>query len=179
MSSRIDERLPFLPLNIALLTVSDTRLPETDTSGGLLADRLVQAGHHLSARTIVADDVDAIRRQVSAWEGDPNVDIILTTGGTGFSPRDVTPEAVQPLLTRAMDGFSIVFHQASYVTIGISTMQSRSLAGQIGETFIFCVPGSTGACRDAWDLVLAEEFDSRVKPCSLVGQIPRYRGICN
>jgi molybdenum cofactor biosynthesis protein B len=178
-NSRLDDRLPFLPLRIAVLTVSDTRTPATDTSGGLLADRLTQAGHALADRAIVADEIDLIRAQVGAWAADPEIDVIVTTGGTGFAPRDVTPEAIQPLLTRAMDGFSVVFHQASYGTVGISTMQSRALAGQIGETFVFCVPGSTGACRDAWDLVLAEEFDSRFKPCSLVGQIPRYRGVCN
>lgn len=179
MKSGIDERLPFYPLNLAVLTVSDTRTLETDTSGGLLAERLSSAGHVLKGRAIVRDDVEAIQAQVSAWVSDPEVDVILTTGGTGFSPRDVTPEAVKPLLAREMDGFSVVFHQASQGTVGVSTLQSRALAGQIGETFIFCVPGSTGACKDAWDLVLAEEFDSRFKPCSLVGQIPRYRGVCS
>ncbi len=179
MKTGIDERLPFHPLNIAVLTISDTRTLVTDTSGGLLADRLTNAGHVLAGRTIVTDDVEAIAAQVRAWAAAADVDVILTTGGTGFSPRDVTPEAVAPLLDRTMDGFSVVFHQASQGTVGVSTLQSRALAGQIGETFIFCVPGSTGACKDAWDLVLAEEFDSRFRPCSLVGQIPRYRGVCN
>ncbi|MFC3070231.1 molybdenum cofactor biosynthesis protein B [Phenylobacterium soli] len=175
----IDESLPFYPLKVAVLTVSDTRTEVTDTSGALLADRLTGAGHHLAGRTIVTDDVDAIQRQILAWVADPDVDVILTTGGTGFSPRDMTPEAVRPLLRREMDGFAVVFHQASQTTVGVSTLQSRALAGQIEETFVFCVPGSTGACRDAWDLVLAQEFDSRFRPCSLVGQIPRYRGVCN
>ena len=179
MKTGIDERLPFHPLNIAVLTISDTRTEVTDTSGGLLADRLTSAGHVMAARAIVADEVGAIATQVRAWAASAEVDVILTTGGTGFSPRDVTPEAVTPLLDRTMDGFSVVFHQASQGTVGVSTLQSRALAGQIGETFIFCVPGSTGACKDAWDLVLAEEFDSRFRPCSLVGQIPRYRGVCN
>ncbi|MDO8911921.1 MAG: molybdenum cofactor biosynthesis protein B [Phenylobacterium sp.] len=179
MKTGIDERLPFHPLNIAVLTISDTRTEVTDTSGGLLVDRLTSAGHVLAARAIVADEVGAIATQVRAWAASAEVDVILTTGGTGFSPRDVTPEAVTPLLDRTMDGFSVVFHQASQGTVGVSTLQSRALAGQIGETFIFCVPGSTGACKDAWDLVLAEEFDSRFRPCSLVGQIPRYRGVCN
>lgn len=179
MKTGIDARLPFHPLNIAVLTISDTRTEVTDTSGGLLADRLTSAGHVLAGRAIVADEVGAIASQVRAWAASAEVDVILTTGGTGFSPRDVTPEAVQPLLDRTMDGFSVVFHQASQGTVGVSTLQSRALAGQIGETFIFCVPGSTGACKDAWDLVLAEEFDSRFRPCSLVGQIPRYRGVCN
>jgi molybdenum cofactor biosynthesis protein B len=174
----IDASLPFHPLNIAVLTISDTRTEATDTSGGLLADRLQAAGHTLAAKAIVADDIAAIQAAVRAWATHPDIDVILTTGGTGFAPRDLTPEAIKPLLTREMDGFAVVFHQASQTTVGVSTLQSRALAGQIGEAFIFCVPGSTGACRDAWDLVLSLEFDSRFKPCSLVGQIPRYRGVC-
>ena len=176
--ARIQEDLPFYPLGIAVLTISDTRTEATDSSGGLLADRLSAAGHSLCHKAIVPDEVEAIRAQVESFAADPAVDVILTTGGTGFSPRDVTPEAIRPLLRREMDGFAVVFHQASYGTVGVSTLQSRALAGQIGETFIFCVPGSTGACRDAWDLVLAQELDSRFRPCSLVGQVPRYRGIC-
>ncbi|MDP1631220.1 MAG: molybdopterin-binding protein [Caulobacter sp.] len=175
----IDARLPFYPLKLAVLTISDTRNPETDSSGDLLADRLTTAGHLLAGRMIVPDEIPAIRSQVLAWAADAEVDVILTTGGTGFSLRDVTPEAVQPLLRRSMDGFSVVFHQASQTTVGVSTLQSRALAGQIGDTFVFCIPGSTGACRDAWDLVLSSEFDSRYRPCSLVGQIPRYRDICS
>jgi len=174
----IDLNLPFYGLNIAVLTVSDTRNFDTDTSGGTLAGRLTAAGHVLAGRAIVKDETTAIQAQMKAWIEDPGVDVILSTGGTGFAPRDVTPEAVRPLLDRVMDGFSVVFHQASKTTVGVSTLQSRALAGQAGETFIFCVPGSTGACRDAWDLVLAEELDSRFRPCSLVGQVARYRGIC-
>lgn len=174
----IDLNLPFYGLNIAVLTVSDTRDFDTDTSGGTLAGRLTEAGHVLAARAIVKDEIAAIQAQMKLWIEDPGVDVILSTGGTGFAPRDVTPEAVRPLLDRVMDGFSVVFHQASQTTVGVSTLQSRALAGQAGETFIFCVPGSTGACRDAWDLVLGEELDSRFRPCSLVGQIERYRGIC-
>lgn len=174
----IDERLDFHPLNIAVLTVSDTRDETTDTSGGLLIERLTTAGHALAGRAIVRDEVEAIQARLRDWIAAPGVDVVLATGGTGFSPRDVTPEAVRPLLDRVMDGFSVVFHQASQTTVGVSTLQSRALAGQAGDTFIFCVPGSTGACRDAWDLVLGEELDSRFRPCSLVGQIPRYRGIC-
>lgn len=174
----IDPRAPFLPLNIAVLTISGTRTENTDTSGGLLVDRLTGAGHALAARGIVTDEVEPIRARIRAWADDPGVDVILATGGTGFSPRDVTPEAVRPILDREMDGFAVVFHQASYGTVGVSTMQSRALAGQIGGTFVFCIPGSTGACRDAWDLVLAQELDSRFKPCSLVGQVPRYREVC-
>lgn len=174
----IDESLPFHPLNIAVLTVSDTRTMETDTSGALLAERLTGAGHRLAARAIVTDDVEAIREQMRVWIADPAVDIVVSTGGTGFTPRDVTPEAVMPLLRRVMDGFSVVFHQASMGTIGVSTLQSRAFAGQAEDTFIFCVPGSTGACRDAWDLVLGLEFDSRYRPCSIAGQLPRLRDVC-
>ena len=178
MKFGIDETLPFHPLNIAILTISDSRTAQTDTSGALLAERAARAGHRVSGQAIVPDQIDAIRRQVLAWAVSPAIDVIIATGGTGFSPRDVTPEAVRPLLDREMDGFSVVFHQASSGAVGVSTLQSRALAGQIGDRFIFCVPGSTGACRDAWDMVLAEELDSRFRPCSLVGQIPRYRGIC-
>jgi len=174
----IDETLTFHPLRIAVLTVSDTRTDETDTSGRLLADRLVAAGHELAGKAIVTDEVDAIRHQVQAWAADPAIDAILTTGGTGFAPRDVTPEAVKPLFRREMDGFSIVFHQASLGTVGVSTLQSRAFAGQIDDTFVFCLPGSTGACRDGWDLVLALELDSRYRPCSLAGQVPRLRHLC-
>jgi len=176
--SGIDENLTFHPLRIAVLTVSDTRTAETDTSGDLLVERVTAAGHELAGRAIVADEVEAIRAQVRAWAADPGVDIIITTGGTGFTPRDVTPEAVKPLLRRQMDGFSTVFHQASLGTVGVATLQSRVFAGQIADTFIFCLPGSTGACRDGWDLVLALELDSRHRPCSLAGQIPRLRDVC-
>jgi molybdenum cofactor biosynthesis protein B len=155
--------------------VSDTRTEETDKSGALLAERIAAAGHVLAGKAIVPDDEAAIAAQVSGWAEDPAVEVILTTGGTGFAPRDVTPEAVRPLLRREMDGFAIVFHQASLGTVGVATLQSRALAGQIGETFIFCLPGSTGACRDAWDLVLAQELDSRHRPCSLAEQVPRIR----
>ena len=174
----IDESLTFHPLRIAVLTVSDTRTAETDKSGDLLAERLTGAGHELAARSIVTDEEEAIRGQVSSWAEDEAIDIILTTGGTGFTPRDVTPEAVKPLCRREMDGFSVVFHQASLGTVGVSTLQSRAFAGQIGDTFIFCLPGSTGACRDAWDLVLGLELDSRYRPCSLAGQVPRLRDLC-
>jgi len=174
----IDESRTFYPLRIAVLTVSDTRTEETDTSGALLAERLAAAGHELAAKSIVTDEIAAIREQVERWAADPRVDVILTTGGTGFAPRDVTPEAVAPLCRREMDGFSILFHQASLGTVGVSTLQSRAFAGQVGDTFVFCLPGSTGACRDGWDLVLALELDSRYRPCSLAGQVPRLRHLC-
>ena len=174
----IDESLTFYPLRIAVLTVSDTRDEETDKSGGLLAERLTAAGHELAGKAIVTDDVDAIRNQVRSWADDPDVDLVISTGGTGFSPRDVTPEAVKPLFRREMDGFSVLFHQASFGTVGFSTLQSRAFAGQIDDTFVFCLPGSTGACRDGWNLVLRHELDSRYRPCSLAGQIPRLRHLC-
>jgi len=174
----IDESRTFYPLRIAVLTVSDSRTDETDKSGALLAERLTAAGHELAGKAIVTDDVEAIRATVRPWVEDPNVDVVVSTGGTGFSPRDVTPEAVKPLFRREMDGFSILFHQASFGTVGFSTLQSRAFAGQIDDTFVFCLPGSTGACRDGWDLVLKYELDSRYRPCSLAGQIPRLRHLC-
>jgi molybdenum cofactor biosynthesis protein B len=174
----IDESLTFHPLRIAVLTVSDTRTEETDKSGALRSGARPAAGHELSGKTIVADDIDAIAGQVRTWADDPAVDVIISTGGTGFAPRDVTPEAVKPLFRREMDGFSTLFHQASFGTVGFSTLQSRAFAGQIDDTFMFCLPGSTGACRDGWDLVLQFELDSRYRPCSLAGQIPRLRDVC-
>lgn len=175
--SGIDETLAFHPLRIAVLTISDTRDDATDTSGALLAERLTAAGHALAGRAIVRDDVEAIRARVQSWADDPGVEVILTTGGTGFTDRDVTPEAIRPLFRREMDGFSVVFHQASLGTVGVSTLQSRAFAGQVGDTFVFCLPGSSGACRDGWDLVLGLELDSRYRPCSLAGHIPRLKGV--
>lgn len=174
----IDQSLPFHPLGMAVLTISDTRTIETDTSGALLISQLNAAGHKLIDRAIVPDDITAIRAQLLAWRTEPGVEIILTTGGTGFSPRDNTPEAVKPLLRREMDGFSFAFHQKSLQTVGVATMQSRAFAGQIGDAFIFCIPGSPGACRDAWDGLLELEFDSRHKPCSIAGALPRLREVC-
>jgi len=174
----VDDTLTFYPLRIAVLTISDTRDEETDKSGALLAERLQAAGHELAGKAIVRDEVDSIRAQVRQWVDSDEVDLIVSTGGTGFAPRDVTPEAVKPMFRREMDGFSILFHQASFGTVGLSTLQSRAFAGQIDDTFIFCLPGSTGACRDGWDLVLSLELDSRYRPCSLAGQIPRLRHLC-
>ena len=174
----IDPNLPFHPLRIAVLTISDTRTEATDTSGALLVERLQGAGHELAARAVLRDDVEAIRATVRRWISNDVIDVILTTGGTGFAPRDVTPEAIRPLFRREMDGFSVVFHTASLASVGVSTLQSRAFAGQAGDTFIFCLPGSTGACRDGWDKVLAFELDSRYRPCSLAGQIPRLRDVC-
>lgn len=174
----IDESLTFYPLRIAVLTISDTRDEESDRSGALIAERLTAAGHELAGKAIVRDEIEEIRRAVKTWVEDESVDLIITTGGTGFAPRDVTPEAVKPLFRREMDGFSVIFHQASLGTVGVSTLQSRAFAGQIEDTFVFCLPGSTGACRDAWDLVLGQELDSRYRPCSLAGQVPRLRHLC-
>jgi len=174
----IDESLTFYPLRIAVLTISDSRTEQTDKSGALLAQRLSAAGHALAGKAIVTDDVEPIRAQVRSWADEDAVDVIISTGGTGFAPRDVTPEAIRPMFRRDMDGFSILFHQASFGTVGFSTLQSRAFAGQVDETFIFCLPGSTGACRDGWDLVLAHELDSRYRPCSLAGQVPRLRSLC-
>lgn len=171
----IDESRTFHPLRIAVLTVSDTRTDETDRSGALLAGRLEAAGHVLAAKATVGDEVEAIRAQVRTWVADPGVDVVLTTGGTGFAPRDVTPEALNPLFRREMDGFEVVFHQASFGTVGVATLQSRACAGQIEDTFVFCLPGSTGACRDGWDLVLGLALDSRYRPCSFAEQVPRLR----
>ena len=174
----IDDSRSFYPLNIAVLTVSDTRNADNDTSGDTLVDRLTEAGHRLAARALLPDEVEAIAAQMRAWIADDAVDAIISTGGTGFAKRDVTPEAVRPLFDKEMDGFSVVFHQVSMGTVGLSTLQSRAFAGQAGDTFIYCLPGSTGACKDAWDHILAFHFDSRYRPCSVVGQIPRYRGLC-
>ena len=174
----IDEKLTFYPLNLAVLTISDTRDEDTDKSGPYLIKRLTEHGHKLAGQAIVKDEVEDIRRQLQVWIDDPEVDVVITTGGTGFAPRDVTPEAVKPLFRREMDGFSVVFHQASLETVGVATLQSRAFAGQAGDTFVFCLPGSTGACRDGWDKVLSLELDSRHRPCSLAGQVPRLRDVC-
>lgn len=169
----IDQALTFHPLGIAVMTISDTRDQESDRSGALLAERVTRAGHRLEGREIAIDDVAAIQALARRWIADPAIDIIITTGGTGFMPRDVTPEAIKPLLGREMDGFAAVFHQVSHSTIGVSTLQSRAFGGQAGTTFIFCLPGSPGACRDGWDQILAFELDSRFRPCSIAGLLPR------
>lgn len=175
----IDQSLTFYPLGIAVLTISDTRDDLTDTSGALLVERLTSAGHILIDRTIVRDDIEAIQKSLKRWITNEKIEIILTTGGTGFSPRDNTPEAVKPLLRREMDGFAIAFQQKSLQTVGVAAMQSRAFAGQAEDSFIFCVPGSTGACHDAWDGLLELELDSRHKPCSIAGALPRLRDICS
>ena len=169
----VDETKPFVPLKIAVLTVSDTRELADDKSGAILIDRLEAAGHALADRAIVTDDVAAIRTRVKRWIDDPAVDVVITTGGTGFTGRDVTPEAIEPLFEKRMDGFSIAFHMLSHAKIGTSTIQSRATAGVAGATFIFCLPGSPGACRDAWDGILAAQLDYRTRPCNFVEIMPR------
>jgi molybdenum cofactor biosynthesis protein B len=171
--STTDDAKQFVPLNIAVLTISDTRLPGDDKSGATLSERLTAAGHVLAAREIIVDDVDAIRIIVKRWIADPGVDVIITTGGTGFTGRDVTPEAIEPLFEKRMDGFSIAFHLLSHAKIGTSTIQSRATAGVAGATFIFCLPGSPGACRDGWDGILAAQLDYRTRPCNFVEIMPR------
>ncbi|HWW48028.1 MAG TPA: molybdenum cofactor biosynthesis protein B [Xanthobacteraceae bacterium] len=163
----------FIPLNIAVLTVSDTRTLDDDRSGDTLVERLRGAGHHLAARAIVADDIVAIQAKARAWIADPGIDIIISTGGTGFTGRDVTPDAMEPLFDKRMDGFSIAFHMMSHAKIGVSTIQSRVTGGLAGTTFIFCLPGSPGACRDGWDGILASQLDYRTKPCNFVEIMPR------
>ena len=172
MSSN-DPARPFIPLNIAVLTISDTRSLADDKSGTTLADRLTAAGHRLAAREIVTDDVEAIRAVIRKWIADAAVDAIITTGGTGFTGRDVTPEAVEPLFEKRMDGFSIAFHMLSHAKIGASTVQSRATAGVAGATFIFCLPGSPGACRDGWDGIIGPQLDYRTRPCNFVEIMPR------
>lgn len=165
----------FVPVNLAVMTVSDTRILETDTSGQALVDMATQAGHAVVDRVIVADNKYLIREIVSRWIADPKVDGILSTGGTGVTGRDVTPEAVGPLFNKAIDGFGELFRQISFQEIGTSTMQSRALGGVANGTFIYCLPGSTGACRTAWNRILVHQFDYRTGPCNLVELMPRLR----
>jgi molybdopterin adenylyltransferase len=171
--SRIDETKPFIPVRIAVLTVSDTRTLAEDRSGDILVERLQEAGHLLADRALVADDVVLIRNRVNPWIASKDVDVVISTGGTGFTGRDVTPEAMEPLFEKRMDGFSWAFHQISYQKIGTSTVQSRATAGVAGGTYIFCLPGSPGACKDAWDGILVQQLDFRHRPCNFVEIMPR------
>ncbi|MCB1453958.1 MAG: molybdenum cofactor biosynthesis protein B [Rhizobiaceae bacterium] len=169
----IDETRPFVAVGIAVLTVSDTRKLDNDRSGDTLAERITLAGHRLAARDIATDDAEAIRSVVNKWVADEKVDVVITTGGTGFTGRDITPEALEPLFDKRMDGFSEVFHRISFDKIGTSTIQSRATAGLIGTTFVFVLPGSPGACRDAWDGILKAQLDYRHMPCNFVEIMPR------
>ena len=169
----IDESRTFKPVRIAVLTVSDTRTRDDDTSGDLLAGRIEAAGHSVTGREIVRDDIPALRHQLKLWIDDATVDAVVTTGGTGLTGRDITVEAVMPLFDKVIDGFSVVFHMVSYGTIGLSTLQSRACAGLAGETFVFCLPGSNGAVKDGWDKVISAQLDSRHRPCNMVELMPR------
>ena len=169
----VNEALDFIPVRIAVLTVTDSRTLATDTSGDILARRIEDAGHILGARDLVADDVDAIRAIVSTWINDPQIDAVISTGGTGLTGRDVTPEAVKPLFDKEIEGFSVIFHQVSFQSVGLSTLQSRAAAGVARGTFIFALPGSNGAVKDGWDKVISHQLDSRHKPCNLVELMPR------
>jgi len=169
----IDEARQFVPLKIAVLTVSDTRELADDRSGATLVERIERAGHTLGGRAIVQDDVEQIRTQVKTWIADPAIDVVITTGGTGFTGRDVTPEALEPLFEKRMDGFATLFLMVSYQKIGTSAIQTRATAGVAGATYIFCVPGSPGACKDAWDDILVHQLDYRYRPCNFVEILPR------
>ena len=173
MNFGIDENLPFKPIRIALLVISDTRTLETDTSGAILMERIEAAGHNIADRSVITDDVTLVRMTVQSYIDNPEVDVVITSGGTGLTGRDVTPEAVSPLFEKTIDGFSVIFHQVSFKSVGLSTLQSRALAGLAKNTFIFCLPGSTGAVKDGWDKVISFQLDSRHRPCNLVELIPR------
>ena len=170
---RYDESRPFIPVGIAVITVSDTRTAADDRSGDTLVARIEAAGHRLVGRAIVPDEIDAIRGRVTELAADPAVDVIITTGGTGFTGRDVTPEALEPIFDKRMDGFSALFHQISSQKIGTSTIQSRATGGTIGTTFVFVLPGSPGACKDGWDGILSHQLDYRHMPCNFVEIMPR------
>ena len=169
----IDESKSFVPLRIAVLTVSDSRSLDDDKSGATLVERIAKAGHAVAARAIVTDDVEKIRAQVKAWIADSAIDVVISTGGTGFTGRDVTPEAVEPLFEKRMDGFATLFLIVSHAKIGTSAIQTRATAGVAGATYIFCLPGSPIACRDAWDEILVHQLDYRYRPCNFVEIMPR------
>jgi len=169
----IDDNRPFIPLRIAVLTVSDTRSLDDDRSGATLSERITASGHAVAARAIVTDDVASIRSQLKAFIADHGVDVVITTGGTGFTGRDVTPEAVEPLFEKRMEGFATLFLMLSFQNIGTSAVQTRATAGVAGATYIFCLPGSPGACRDAWDGILVHQLDYRYRPCNFVEIMPR------
>ena len=171
----LDDTRPFLPVRIAVLTVSDTRGAADDRSGDVLAERLAAAGHVLADRAIVRDDIAAIRDRLRTWIDDPGVDCVIATGGTGLTGRDVTPEAMEALYEKRIDGFGELFRWLSFARIGTSTIQSRATAGMAGGTYLFGVPGSPGACRDAWDDILRHQLDNRFRPCNFVEIMPRLR----
>ena len=170
---RLDETRPFIPVSIAVLTVSDTRDLSTDKSGDTLVELITQSGHKVADRAIVKDDIAQIQQTVKGWIANPDIDVVISTGGTGFTGRDVTPDAMKPLFDKEIDGFSTVFHLISFQKIDTSTIQSRACAGLAGETFIFCLPGSPGACRDGWTGILQWQLDNRHRPCNFVEIMPR------
>ena len=170
---KIDDSRPFIPVRIAVLTVSDTRGLSEDKSGDTLVSMIAADGHELAARALVKDDVATIRQMVEGWIADPSIDVVISTGGTGFTGRDVTPEAIKPLFEKEIDGFSIVFHMLSYEKVATSTIQSRACGGVARGTYIFCLPGSPGACKDAWNGILKYQLDNRHRPCNFVEIMPR------
>lgn len=170
---KIVESAPFRVVRIAVLTISDTRDEESDTSGQVLVDRITRDGHEVAARAVVKDNVPDIQAQVKAWIAEATIDAVVSTGGTGITGRDVTPEAMRPLFDKEIDGFNVVWHMVSYQSVGLSTLQSRACAGVAKGTFIFCLPGSNGACKDGWDKVIRWQLDSRHSPCNMVELMPR------
>ena len=174
---KLDPAIAFRPLRVAVLTVSDTRDEESDTSGQLLAGRVTRDGHVLAARAMVKDDIGEIQAQVKTWIADAQVDVIVSTGGTGLTGRDVTPEAVRPLFDKAIEGFETVWHMTSFQTVGLSTMQSRACAGLAKGTLVFALPGSNGACKDGWDRVIRWQLDSRHRPCNLAELVARFTDV--
>jgi molybdenum cofactor biosynthesis protein B len=169
----INEDLPFRPVRIGVLTVSDTRTRETDSSGDTLQKRIEADGHVVVARSLVRDDKAAIRAVAERWIADPGIDVVISTGGTGLTGRDVTVEALKPLFEKEIEGFSVIFHKISYESVGLSTLQSRACAGLVRGTFLVLLPGSPGACKDAWDGILRYQLDSRYRPCNFVELMPR------
>ena len=172
---RIDPERAFTPVNLAVLTISDSRDASSDSSGDLLAERIAGAGHALKARSLVGFDKTAIQAQARAWIDDAGIDIIVSNGGTGLKPRDVAPEAFRELFDRELEGFIVLWHLVSYETVGVSTMQSRACAGIAGDTVIYVLPGSNGACRDGWDKFISLQLDSRQRPCSILESLPRFQ----
>ena len=171
----IDQSRVFVPINIAILTVSDTRTIESDRSGDLLKERIERYGHQVVARSIVKDEIAVIQTEVKQWIWDPNVDVVISTGGTGLTGRDVTPEAFKEIFEKEIEGFGELFRWLSFKKIGTSTIQSRAIAGVAGGTYLFALPGSTGACKDAWDEILRYQLDIRFRPCNFVEIMPRLR----
>ena len=171
----IDQSRAFVPINIAILTVSDTRTVESDKSGDLLKERIEGYGHRVAARSIVKDEIEVIQTEVKQWIESPSIDVIISTGGTGLTGRDVTPEAFKAIFEKEIEGFGELFRWLSFKKIGTSTIQSRAIAGVAGGTYIFALPGSTGACKDAWDEILQYQLDIRFRPCNFVEIMPRLR----